>query len=130
MDLQIGLPRDIAFAVVLVGADGDIAVHLVAFLHRSLHPGFERLNLQLFGTPTGLRRWQEVLVFLEPEIEVSFRIEPFDRLAEKALEATEEFINFRQFLAGVGEEILDIQLRMLLAHVDGQGGTVSPPRDS
>ncbi|MNY68134.1 hypothetical protein D3C86_2058450 [compost metagenome] len=77
-----------------------------------------------------MRRWQEVLVFLEPEIEVSFRIEPFDRLAEKALEATEEFINFRQFLAGVGEEILDIQLRMLLAHVDGQGGTVSPPRDS
>ena len=51
------------------------------------------LNLELAGAPPGLRRWQEVLVLRQPEIEIAVGIEALDRLTQKPLEATEKLID-------------------------------------
>ena len=76
-------------------------------------------------TPARLRRRQEVVVLLEPEVEIPVRVEPFYRLPEKPFQPPEILVNFGQFLPGVGEEILDLQLGMMLPHVDGKGRTVA-----
>ena len=73
-------------------------------------PLLERGELQLPGAPAGLGGRQEVVVFAQPEIEVPLRVEPQDGFSEEALQPPEELVDLRQLLAGVGEEILDVEL--------------------
>ncbi|MNY49236.1 hypothetical protein D3C86_1846370 [compost metagenome] len=56
----------------------------------------------------------------QPEGEVAVRVQPQDGLAEPAFELAEELIDLGQLFAGVGEEVVDVELGMVLAHVDGQ----------
>ena len=56
-----------------------------------------------------------MVVFAQPEVEVAPRIEPRYRLAQKAFEATEKLVDLRELLAGVGEEVVDVQLGVALA---------------
>ena len=77
-------------------------------------------ELELACAPAGLWRWKEIVVLLEPKIEVSIRIEAQDRSPKIPFEATKVLVNFRQLLARVRKEVLDVDFRVLLSHVDGK----------
>ena len=71
----------IAFPVLLVCTDGDIAVYRSAAIEHGLDPLLERAKLELPCAPPGLSRRQEVVVLLQPEVEVPVWVEPKDGLA-------------------------------------------------
>src|SRR5262249_24952660 len=73
----------------------------------------------------GLWRGQEIIVLFEPEVEISVWIELPNRLAEKPFEPVQIFVDFRQLLARIGEEVLDVEIRVMLPHIDSEGRAVA-----
>ena len=70
----------------LGGADGHVAVRgVVAFEHRS-DPLLEGSEFKLASAPSGLGRRQEIVVLLEPEVEVPIWIEAKDGLPQEPLQ--------------------------------------------
>src|SRR3546814_7158935 len=83
-------------------------------------PLLEWPQFQLAGTPACTGRGQEITIFLEPEIEVAVGVQTLDRPSEKTLQLVQKLVDLGQLLAGIGEEILDRQFGMMLAHIHRQ----------
>jgi len=89
-------------------------------------PFFKRSELQLTRAPSRPRGGKKIAILVEPEIEVAIGIEAQDRLSQEPFKPIEKGIDLRQLLAGIGEEILERQFRMVLPHVDGQRRAIAP----
>ena len=94
----------IPFPVFLIAADCDIAVYRQPVVEHRAKPALERAVLELARAPARLRRREEIIVLLEPEIEVAVGVQPQYRLSEKPLQTPEIFVNLRQLLASVGKK--------------------------
>ena len=86
----------------------------------------ERTQLELPRAPARLRRGQEVIVLLEPEIEIPVGIQSPYRLSEEAFQTPKIFVHFGQLLARIREEIFDFEFGMMLPHIDGECRAVAP----
>ena len=111
--------RRIALAVFFVRTNCDVAVNRAPILKHRSYPLLEGSQFQLTRAPSGLWGRQKVVVLLEPKVEVSIRIQPQDGLSQKPFELDQELVNLGQFLTSIGKEVVDIELRVVLAHVYG-----------
>jgi hypothetical protein len=57
-----------------------------------------------------------MVVFPQPKIEIATGIEAGDGLAKKALEPSQKLVDLGKLFARVGEKIIDVELRVILAN--------------
>ena len=69
-DDEVVVRGRVSFPVLFISPNRDIAVHGVAIVKARPDPLLEGAQLQLAGAPARLRRRQEVVVLLQPEVEV------------------------------------------------------------
>ena len=55
---------------------------------------------------------------LQPVVEVLMRVQHLDRLPEEPFQIPEKLIHLRELFTGIGEEVFDIELRVVDAHID------------
>lgn len=118
--LDVGLGRNVAFAVGLIGANGDIRDdRLIA------DPFLNRLDLHVPGTPPHLRRRQRTSEHLKPVFKATRGIEPSYRLAKYDLKPGQVLVSLWQLGPSVAEEVLHI--RNLAAHVHSESAGILAP---
>ena len=111
--------ESVAFSVLFIGPDRRR--NCKRYPHPSTaraNPLLEGAQFQRLGVPTGLRRGQRVVVLLQPEVEIPVWVQLGNRLTKKCLQLEQELVNLRQLLACIGEEVIDLQRRMVLPHID------------